>query len=156
MKTSTKNKPTPQTPAEFVESYLGSDKSDGLDEYDKCIASYNAGLAAGKPLSELAEQFITLLENTRRVTEGDLANGKTIDTLIRNTAEELGEYCKAVAVEDGYKKGVLAESAQCEAVDVIICAFSLYFGKGGKMDFLAEYFAKKLPKWEKRVRQQKK
>lgn len=150
-----KNKPAKDKPAnatEFVEAYLDSDSSDGLDEYGKCVQSYNAGLAAGK--SELAEQFMSLLEQTRKVTEADLANGKTIDMLIRNTAEELGEFCKAVAVEDGHKKGTLAESSRCEAVDTIICALSLYFGRGGKMDFLTEYFVKKLSKWEKRVKEQ--
>jgi hypothetical protein len=102
----------------------------------------------------LAAQLYDLMRDTSRVTHDDLANGKTIDTLIRNTVEELGEFCNAVAVEDGYKDKRLVESSLFEAGDTVICALSLFFGRGGTIPQLIEVIAQKLPKWDNRVTNQ--
>lgn len=91
------------------------------------------------------------LSRTKAITLEDLRQGHGVDNLIRNTTEELGEYCKAISVEAGIKKKELTESSCEEAVDVVICALSLFYASGGTDEMLASYGMKKLDKWEERV-----
>lgn len=92
----------------------------------------------------------TFLDETKRITLLDLANGHNVDVLLRNTTEELGEFCAAVTIESGIKVKPLKESSQQEAVDVVICALSLFFAQGGNTDELVSYGHQKLKKWEAR------
>ena len=91
------------------------------------------------------------LEETRRITLADMAKGHGRDYLLRNTTEELGEYCAAVTVDEGIKKKVLKETPRQESVDLIICALSLFYAEGGTDEELASYGLTKLKKWEERL-----
>lgn len=95
----------------------------------------------------LREQFFSEL---KRIAIQDIKNGHTTDILINNSIEELGEFSKAYAVEQGYKDGNLVESSQEEAVDVIICAMALLYSVGGTDEHLYSYGLKKLKKWEEK------
>lgn len=91
------------------------------------------------------------LNRTRKITLADLAIGHNTDYLLRNTMEELGEYSAALTIESGIKQKPLKESSRQEAIDVIICALSLFYASGGENKELAEYGMTKLNKWEDRV-----
>jgi len=91
------------------------------------------------------------LRRTKEITLADLATGHGKDYLLRNTMEELGEYSAAVTIEAGIKKKPLKETARQEAVDVIICALSLFYAEGGTDAELAEYGLVKLQKWADRI-----
>lgn len=84
-------------------------------------------------------------------TEIDLET-QTVDDLVFNTMEELGEYVAALTVEKGKKAKVLKETSRQEAVDVIICALSLLKASGGSIQDLRTYGVKKLAKWKNRVK----
>lgn len=92
------------------------------------------------------------LERVRLITNNDLKGGHTLDVLLRNTVEELGEVAAAISIENGEKDKVLAEPAKVEMVDHIICALSLFYAKGGTTFELVEIAKTKLPKWESRVK----
>jgi NTP pyrophosphatase (non-canonical NTP hydrolase) len=75
-------------------------------------------------------------------------------TILAHLNEELGEVCTAMCVEDGsvvkgYKE--LDESSSDECVDLVICALSLFFNRGGDMDQLIDISQKKLNKWESKI-----
>jgi hypothetical protein len=91
------------------------------------------------------------LERTKEITLADMATGHGKDYLLRNTMEELGEYCAAVTITQGIKKKPLKETARQEAVDVIICALSLFYAEGGTDEELADYGMVKLKKWSDRL-----
>lgn len=91
------------------------------------------------------------LNRTKQITLADLATGHGKDYLLRNTMEELGEYCSAVTITDGVKQKPLKETPRQEAVDVIICALSLFYAEGGNDEELAEYGLVKLRKWAERL-----
>lgn len=86
------------------------------------------------------------------ITKQDLASGETMDQMFFHTAEELGEYAAAVTIEKGVKNKPLAESSKSEAVDLTICALSLFFGQGGTLEELVEIGEKKLDKWKVRIK----
>ena len=92
-----------------------------------------------------------LLNRTKGLTLADLAKNHSVDVLLNHTVEELGEFAKARSVEQGIKNASLTESTKEEAVDVVICALSLFYASGGDDEFLAEYGLKKLKKWEQRL-----
>ncbi len=96
----------------------------------------------------MTEKF---LQRTREITLSDMATGHGRDYLLRNTMEELGEYSAAVTVSEGIKQKTLKETPKQEAIDVIICALSLFYAEGGTDEELAEYGMKKLDKWENRI-----
>lgn len=96
----------------------------------------------------LVDYFLT---KTRDITLRDLATGHGRDYLLRNTTEELGEYCAAVTISEGIKDKPLKETPRQEAVDLIICALSLFYAEGGTDEELAEYGMVKLKKWEDRL-----
>ncbi len=85
-------------------------------------------------------------------TIDDLNSGGTVDGLLTNTVEELGEYAGALTVEKGLKNKVLKESSMHEAVDLLICAFSLFKASGGTLKDFKSYGQIKLAKWKKRVK----
>lgn len=91
------------------------------------------------------------LKRIQEITKKDLAKNHSKDILFRHLVEEVGEYANAVTVEEGVKKKELKESSKIEAVDVVICAISLYFGTGGTLKELAVIGDEKLNKWELRV-----
>lgn len=91
------------------------------------------------------------LRKTQEITLADMKCGHDKDYLLRNTMEELGEYCSAVTIENKIKDKPLKESSRQEAVDVIICALSLFYASGGQDKELEEYGLLKLKKWESRV-----
>jgi hypothetical protein len=60
----------------------------------------------------------------------------------------------ALCIEDnsgvkGYKQ--LDESAAEESIDVVICALSLYYSRGGKTEDIVKLLNKKLDKWESKI-----
>lgn len=95
----------------------------------------------------LKKQF----DKIQELTEIQLQNPEeSVYTVLAHTNEELGEFCTAICVEDGAKvKGykTLDESSSDEAVDVVICALSLFFARGGTIDQFNAVCDKKLPKW---------
>ena len=96
------------------------------------------------------------LRKTKKITLADMATGHGRDYLIRNTAEEFGEYCAAVTISEGIKIKPLKESPKQEAVDLIICALSLFYAEGGTDEELASYGMTKLQKWADRIPSYKK
>ncbi len=64
--------------------------------------------------------------------------------------EEIGEYSVAKL---GDKP--VTESPRQEAIDIIIMAISLMILEGGSLDFMANYMAVKLAKWEKKIESNK-
>ncbi len=89
-------------------------------------------------------------EDVRQVTLADLERND-VQHLITSTVEELGEFVVAVKVEEGRKNKKLDESSREEAVDVVLCALSLFYARGGTTEGLIEYGAKKLEKWKKSI-----
>lgn len=81
-----------------------------------------------------------------------MATGHGTDYLLRNTIEEIGEFAAALSCEDGIKQKELKETSLQESIDVVICALSLFYAKGGTNELLARYGQEKLNKWEKRVK----
>jgi hypothetical protein len=65
--------------------------------------------------------------------------------------EELGEYAAARIVEKGFKKKKLKENSMIEALDLTICALSLFFANGGTIAELGTIGQEKLKKWEDRI-----
>jgi len=105
-----------------------------------------------KDMDSLMELALKLfVERTRDITLRDLEANHSVDLLLNNTIEELGEFAAANTVENGYKNKPLTESAKIEAVDVTICALALFFAKGGTVDELTSIGQRKLDKWEKRL-----
>jgi NTP pyrophosphatase (non-canonical NTP hydrolase) len=91
------------------------------------------------------------LRRVATLTEKDLEN-KTVWQLLASTTEELGEFSRELQIEEGvfgntYKE--LDEGTIGEAADVVICALTLYFARGGDLNRLADLINKKLDKWEK-------
>ena len=102
-------------------------------------------------MNEFAERLLAAVKDAEDATDNDLMNNKDINWLIRSTMEELGEFCKAVAVEDGAKQRSLDESSIIEAVDCIACSFALYFARGGSIDELPEILLEKLSKYRSKI-----
>src|SRR4051812_22480535 len=73
------------------------------------------------------------------------------ESLLNNTGGGLGGYAAADTIERGFKDKPLSESAREEAVDVVICALSLFFVKGGTVDELLERGPFKFAKWRARL-----
>jgi len=98
-----------------------------------------------------ADNIECFLDRVCQITLADLKTGHDLDYLFANAIEEMGEYAAAKTVEKGIKNKPLKETSKQEAVDVIICALSLFYGAGGTNEELAEYGMKKLDKWEARI-----
>lgn len=93
-----------------------------------------------------------LLNRIKEITLADLEKNHSVDLLFQNTVEELGEYAAARIVEQGIKTKELREHSWAEAIDLTICALSLYFASGGSLETLCEVGNRKLDKWEARVK----
>lgn len=91
------------------------------------------------------------LTEVRETTLADLEKNHDINLLFKNTVEEIGEFAKALTVEQGLKKKEINESSKHEAVDVVICALALFYARGGTDEELAQYGLKKLLKWKERL-----
>lgn len=96
-----------------------------------------------------------ILERIKTLTEDQLKNpSEDSYKILAHTMEEIGEFSTAMCVEDGsdvkgYKE--LDESSSQEALDVIICAVSLYYSRGGKTEDMEAYLNMKLDKWESKI-----
>ena len=73
--------------------------------------------------------------------------------ILAHMMEEVGEFCEAMCIEDGgvgkdYKEPP-EESSTEEAVDIVVCALSLFYARGGTKEQFLSVIEKKLGKWEK-------
>ena len=73
--------------------------------------------------------------------------------IMAHLVEELGETASAMCIEDDgvgkdYKEPPEETSAQ-EAVDIVVCAISLFYARGGTKKEFLKVIEKKLGKWEK-------
>lgn len=101
----------------------------------------------------LAEELQTALTRTRDITLKDLSK-KNVFHLLASTTEELGEFSRELKIEqkvhgNTYKKP--DEGTKAEAVDLIICALSLFYACGGTNAQMLNIMEKKLDKWENSV-----
>lgn len=101
-------------------------------------------LLTGNPIT----QFLFSVKNA---TLRDLEKNHDINLLFKNLVEEVGEFAKALTIEQGLKKKPLEESSMHEAVDVVICALAIFYARGGNDEELASYGLKKLAKWNDRL-----
>ena len=97
--------------------------------------------------------LIKLLELTQELTTSAIESGDSIEDMLMSTTEELGEVAACISAEKGRKKKDLKEDAKIECIDVIICALSIYFAKGGKIEDIADVGIAKLQKWKKNIQQ---
>jgi NTP pyrophosphatase (non-canonical NTP hydrolase) len=93
----------------------------------------------------------TFLSQVKSATLRDLEKNHDINLLFKNLVEEVGEFAKALTIEQGLKKKPLDESSMHEAVDVIICALAIFYARGGTDEELTSYGLKKLCKWNDRL-----
>jgi NTP pyrophosphatase (non-canonical NTP hydrolase) len=100
----------------------------------------------------MLEQMALFLSEVQKTTLADLEQNHNSDHLFRNTIEELGEFAKALTVEQGLKNKDLTETSTQEAVDVVICALALFYSSGGTDKMLADYGMVKLAKWKARLK----
>lgn len=64
--------------------------------------------------------------------------------------EELGEYIRAMRIEDGLtlnKSKTCTESSKVEIVDLMLCAIEAFISRGGTYDELVTISVRKLNKW---------
>jgi hypothetical protein len=94
----------------------------------------------------------SMLALVKKLADIECAQGSGENNLFYATVEELGEYAAARLVEVGDKDKPLRESAQSEAVDLIIGGLSLFYANGGKDADLEKMAMRKLPKWEEQQR----
>lgn len=97
-------------------------------------------------------KFHEVLLNIKSLTEIDLKR-KSVFELLASMGEEVGEFSRELKIEERtygneYKKPG-DENSRDEAVDMIICALSLYFARNGNTGDLGAMINKKLAKWEK-------
>lgn len=96
-----------------------------------------------------------ILERLKGLTNLQLQDSQEdVYTIVAHLCEELGEFCTAICIEDGstvkgYKK--ISESSSEEAIDVMICALSAYYARGGKTEDISSILSKKLTKWENKI-----
>ena len=90
-------------------------------------------------------QFV---ERTLECTKIDMLSPNVVNRLFINTVEEVGELAAAITVEAGLKPHkILKEDAKTEAVDVMICALSVFFALGGTVEEISKIGNSKLDKW---------
>lgn len=95
------------------------------------------------------------LNRILELTASAIESGDSIEDMLMSTTEELGEVAACISAEKGRKKKDLKEDSKVESIDVVICALSIYFAKGGKIEDIAEVGLAKLQKWEKNIQQRK-
>ena len=102
-------------------------------------------------MNELTKSF----KKVKELTEKQLSRpNQDVYRVLAHTLEELGEFSTAVCVEDkditkSYK--VLDETSKDEAIDVLICALSLYYSREGSTEDISVVMNKKLKKWEEKI-----
>ncbi len=87
------------------------------------------------------KDFLNAIFRTWKLTQQDVDNGVTLEQLICSTIEELGEFCRARAVETGQfgkQNKILAEGSWEEGIDIAICGFALGYMASGCLDTEAE------------------
>jgi NTP pyrophosphatase (non-canonical NTP hydrolase) len=97
------------------------------------------------------ENFIDFLKLTNELTSEAFAQGDTVEDMLLSTTEELGEVAACISAEKGRKKKDLKEDTKIECIDVVICALSIYFAKGGKIEDIADVGIAKLQKWKENI-----
>lgn len=100
----------------------------------------------------MKKELVKQLKEIKELTELQLEY-EDVYKIMAHTIEEFGEFSAAVCAEDGgvgkaYKKGTLKESSKEEGVDLIICAFSAFFARGGTIKQFNEICPRKLKKWK--------
>lgn len=95
------------------------------------------------------------LKQVFELTLSAIESGDSIEDMLMSTTEELGEVAACISAEKGRKKKDLKEDSKIESIDVVICALSIYFAKGGKIEEIADIGLAKLQKWEKNIQQRK-
>ena len=95
------------------------------------------------------------LNRILELTASAIESGDSIEDMLMSTTEELGEVAACISAEKGRKKKDLKEDSKVESIDVVICALSIYFAKGGKIEDIAKVGIAKLQKWEKNIQQRK-
>jgi hypothetical protein len=88
------------------------------------------------------------VEKTKLLTDISVNNGETSEDMFLSATEELGEISTCLSVRKKRKNKVLSETVSDEAVDLAICALSIFFAEGGTIEQLEEIGMKKLNKWE--------
>lgn len=95
---------------------------------------------------------VTMFDRIRKLTAIQLADPtESKYTILAHTNEELGEVSRAICIEDSsrlkrHKK--LDEPANSEAIDLMICAMSLFYATGGVDEDIEVISRAKLDKWE--------
>lgn len=92
------------------------------------------------------------LERIKQLTELQLTDAtESKYTILAHTNEELGEVSRAMCIEDSSrvkKHKKLDEPSKSEALDLLICAASLFFANGGDLTEIDGIIETKLNKWE--------
>lgn len=104
----------------------------------------------GEAVSPRNHMFHEVLLNIKSLTEIDLEH-KSVFELLASMNEEVGEFSRELKIEERtygneYKKAG-NEDSRDEAVDMVICALSLYFARNGSIEDLGAIINKKLDKW---------
>ena len=100
-------------------------------------------------MGKLKQFLLRTQELTKLAEEG----GDTVEDMLVSTTEELGEVAACISAEKGRKKKELKEDSKTESIDLVICALSIYFAKGGDPDDVAKIGLDKLNKWQQNIEQ---
>lgn len=104
----------------------------------------------GEQTLDEAASLDEVVLNIKSLTEIDLEH-KSVFELLASMGEEVGEFSRELKIEERtygntYKKHG-DESSRDEAVNMIVCALSLYFARNGSIGELSIMINKKLDKW---------
>jgi len=92
------------------------------------------------------------LNTTQQLTMRAIEGGDTVEDMLMSTTEELGEVAACLSAEKGRKKKDLKEDSKTECIDLVICALSIYFAKGGDPNDIAKIGMAKLSKWAENLK----
>ena len=94
---------------------------------------------------------IEILNRIQKLTEEQLElPGENSSTICAGAVEELGELSRAIRIEDDAitkRHKLLDEPSTFEALDLTICALSVYFARGGKLEDIDLIMNSKIDKW---------
>ncbi len=90
-------------------------------------------------------------QRIKDLTDLSYAKGDDVEKVMLSTGEEFGEVATCVAVDLGHKNKILEEPTTNECVDLAICALSIFFLSGGKLEDIVAIGNKKLTKWEEQL-----
>jgi hypothetical protein len=93
----------------------------------------------------------SLFDRVTAILQGRNGPLRKLDVL-QSLNEELGEYTRATRIEDGTKKGDLAEPAKSEVIDIMLTGIEAYILSGGTYDEMSVLAEGKIKKWEDKVR----